>query len=252
MFIDFPVDFKYEPKRNIEDETHKNKDVDFSFKYGFLNVNTEVKCFNRKVSKNVTPYIDQEKSSNKSRFLPLKDFFVKSKEKFGIQGEFEANILFVCCYCLDDFIDVSNLLAGKSGVCFRKNKPDIMKECILDVEDFRKVDAVIVSNVAFHHENFNRTNDGNFLNPWDYSNTFTMGFQVHNKSQEGFEQTISQLVKQAFNIQNDRYTAFCEKKGLDKFDFNDSLKKLVAHMNHELGGYYFIDENRGKNRQKSK
>ncbi len=244
MYVDFPEGFEYEPKRNIEDELHKNKDVDFSFKYEFLSVNTEVKCFNRKDNKNVNPDIDQENTSTKSRFLPLKDFFVKSKEKFGIQGEFEANILFVCCYDLDDFIDVSNSLAGKSGVCFRKNNPDLMEECILDVEDFRKIDAVIVSNVAFHHERFNRNNEGAFLNPWDYCNTFTMGFQVHNKSEKIFEQTISQLVKQAFNIQNDRYTAFCEKEGLDKFDFEDSLIKFVDHMNHELDGYYFIDENK--------
>ncbi|CED59743.1 Putative uncharacterized protein [Moritella viscosa] len=243
MYVDFINGFEYEPKRNVKDVEHKNKDVDFSFEYESLRLNVEVKCFNRRTTESSISDSEQENVRIKSRFLPLKDFFIKSNEKFGYQGEFEANVLFVCCYDLADFIDVSNSLAGQSGVCFRKNSPDENKDCVLDVADFEKIDVVIVSNVAFHHENFNRSNDGHFLNPWDFLDTFVMGFQVHDKRQDGLKQLIDQLIKQSFNIQNDRYTIFCDEQGLDKFDYDVSLRKLIDHMNCDLGGYYFVSEN---------
>ncbi|ENJ1743225.1 hypothetical protein HYO42_22445 [Vibrio parahaemolyticus] len=243
MYVDFSNGFEYEPKRNVKEPEHKNKDVDFSFKYEFLSFNVEVKCFNRNTKESSSSDSVQNEAPTKSRFLPLKDFFVKSNQKFGSQDLFEANILFVCCYDLDDFIDVSNSLAGKSGVCFRKNNPDKNEDCVLDVADFEKIDVVIVSNVAFHHENFNRRNDGSFLNPWDFCDTFVMGFQVHDKRQDSIKQLIDQVTKQVFNIQNDRYTLFCEERGLDPFDCDISLRKLVDHMINDLGGYYFVSEN---------
>lgn len=244
MYVDYPVGFEYEPKKNKDNEQHKHKDVDFSFTYDFLKVNVEIKCFNRgSQHKEIMP---SENESNdlsiikKSRFLALKDFFLKANEKFGNQEEFEVNVLFVCCYDLDDYIDVANSLAGKSGVCFRKNNPESLKNCILDVENFKKIDVVIVSNIAFHHENFNRSNQGNFLNPWDFCNAFTMGFQVHNIPQVGIQQVMSQFIKQAFNIQNDRYIEFCNNKNLDRLNFDVSLRMLIDYMNNDLDGYYFI------------
>ncbi|HFQ5066048.1 TPA: hypothetical protein ACGUVR_004647 [Vibrio vulnificus] len=242
MYTDFSTGFEYEPNRNLQEIGHKEKDVDFSFEYSFMRFNVEVKCFNRKTREHLTSDSAQSDMPTKSRFLPLKDFFFKSNQKFGHQNVFEANVLFVCCYDLDDFIDVSNSLAGKSGVCFRKNNPDNDDSCVLDVADYEKIDVVIVSNVAFHHENFNRKNHGNFLNPWDFCNTFVMGFQVHDRYQDGIKQTIDQVIKQAFSIQNDRYTLFCAERGLDKFDYDVSLRKLIEHMNDDLKGYYFVSE----------
>ncbi len=247
MYVDFTDDFEYEPKKNTNDEKHKNKDVDFAFSFDFLKVNVEVKCFNRVNYNQIQNESDFHQShfninGKKSRFLPLKDFFVKSNEKFGKQSDCEVNVLFVCCYDIDDYIDVSNSLGGKTGVCFRKNNKNNMDDCILDVDNFEKIDAVIVSNVAFHHENFNRTNEGNFLNPWDFCETFTMGFVVHEKARGPLWSIISQMIKQAFNIQNDRYLMYCKNENLDRFDYGVSLRKFIDHMNDDLGGYYFIKE----------
>lgn len=242
MYADFKDGFEYEPKHNINNPEHQRKDIDFSFIYHLLQVNVEVKCFSRLKLQDSIPSGEQGKCRPKSRFLSLKDFFNSANEKFRAPGSFESNILVVCCYNLDDFIDVANSLAGSSGVCFRKNRPDEQAECIFDVNDFDKIDGVIVTNLAFHHENFNRRNDGNYLSPWNFTNTFSMGFQVHNNGKPGFKETIDQLIKQAFNIQNDRYTSFCETEKLNKFDFDDSLRKFIAHLNNDLKGYYFVSE----------
>ncbi len=242
MYVDFKDGFEYEPKHNKSNPEHQKKDIDFSFNYHFLQVNVEVKCFSRLKLQDPAPSGEQGECRPKSRFLPLKDFFKSANEKFRPAGDFESNILVVCCYNLDDFVDVANSLAGSSGVCFRKNRPDEQTECIFDVRDFDKVDGVIVTNLAFLHENFNRRSDGNYLSPWDFTKTFTMGFQVHDKGKPGFKETIDQLIKQAFNIQNDRYISFCKKENLDKFDFNVSLRKLIEHLNNDLNGYYFVSE----------
>jgi len=69
-----------------------------------------------------------------------------------------------------------------------------------------------------------------------------IGFQVHDKGKPGFKGVVDQLIKQAFNIQNDRYISFCKKENLDGFDFSVSLRKLIEHLNNDLNGYYFVSE----------
>lgn len=231
MYVDFPKGFQYEPKKNTE-EKHINKDVDFSFCYGLgdfgfdLDVNVEVKCFK------VEPSV-------RGRFLSIKDFFVSSNDKFGKQDLCSFNVLYICCYDLVDYIDVCVSLGGNSGLCFRKNASTAT---VIDVDDFPKIDCVVVSNLGFLHHDFNRDNDGDFLNPWDSKNSFHMGFMVHRGVERFFYNDLGQLVKVGFNLQNDSYISFCEKQSISKEDFSTSLKAYVNFLNDECDCYYFVGD----------
>jgi len=101
---------------------------------------------------------------------------------------------------------------------------------------------VIVTNLTFHYEDFNRRSNGKYLSSWVSQKTFMMGFQVHDKGEPGFKGIVDQLIKQAFIIQNDRYIYFCKKENLDGFYFSVSLRKLIEHLNNDLNGYYFVSE----------
>ena len=260
MYAEFPQGFLYEPNLNLTSEKNKNKDVDFSFVAAGVRFNVEVKCFNYRENNsnktsitalipalpngdlNITELESESIEFVRSRLLNIRDFFVSANDKFGIQADKEFNILSICCYDLNDYIDVLECISGHLGISFGRN--ELFQEYAgnINVNNFKKIDAVVVCNLGFLHKDFNRKSDGKYLNPWDYDNSFALGLQLHKNSGLHLDDDIGLLFKKIFNIHNDLYINFCKKNKYDTSSPLTSLPKYIEFLK-ESGGYYFVNEN---------
>lgn len=254
----YPRDFQYEPKLNIESEENKNKDVDFSFYAEGIKINVEVKCFNQQEQNNsnqpsvtfLTPQLPtdfykniQEQLPNinftRSRLLTINDFFDNSIKKFGTKSPQEFNILMICCYDLDDYVDVLESIAGRFGISYNLNKKFLNVKGNIDINNYKNIDAVVVSNLAFNHKESRR--DKNFyLNPWNARYSLSIGLQLHEDHEIQKNDLTGYIFKKSFNLHNDGLMSFCKSEEIDSREYTKCIPEYVKYLNSSQEGYYFM------------
>lgn len=240
MFNKYPNGFIYEKPGQ------GNRDIDFSFNLTNLTFNIEVKCFtkpnkqpiNQKTQLMISgPQLDStaykliEKNHGhiapiRSRHSSIIDFLNNAKEKFEPQqNQDEFNILAICCHDENDFSDSLNSVAGDFGLAigrnleFRKESPKN-----IDVENYKSIDAILITNLAQNHANFMSKRA---INSWLYGNGIHFFIPLRNNenlSKNGLE------IKQTFDSKNDGYIHFCKRNELRKNDFFSNIPKYFNYL----------------------
>jgi hypothetical protein len=252
FFQCFPDGFKYE--KNICNST----DVDFSFISNGLTLNVEVKCFiNRDIDQNKTPIIItgaqyttetykefEEKLPDsfqlvRSRRMSINKFIEESIKKFHVAHDKEFNILMICCYDYQDYMDTMYCLAGINGLMrensFFPENIDVSRD--IELTKHKNIDVIVVNNMADNHYFLHQESTSYFINPWSYKNSLTMGLLLNHARERTNDYDLF-TIKSSLNYMNDVYLSYCSSNKTNSLNFFVSLPPFINEL-RQKGGYYF-------------
>ena len=145
----------------------------------------------------------------------------------------------ICCYDLDDYVDVLESIAGRFGISYNLNKKFLNVKGNIDINNYKNIDAVVVSNLAFNHKESRR--DKNFyLNPWNARYRLSIGLQLHEDHEIQKNDLTGYIFKKSFNLHNDGLMSFCKSEEIDSREYTKCIPEYVKYLNSSQEGYYFM------------
>lgn len=236
----FNNEFKYEPKYN------GNKNPECSFKCIDYVINLEVKCpdltskiecekrstnkvhIPERIKPNTMKIIEDNFKKNNGNFEiekrddnKLKDYLISSAGKFPKCQDDNFNILVVSLDIISDLDEWYGYIFGNGGV--------FTSESFVNREDYKNVDAILLTTSMGIHTAFKDTED---VNRWELENCFNLLFLDTHKQDLKKEDFYN---KYAINIFG-KFTKFfiLYKNEFINQSKSDSIKDYIINKNNSL------------------